>query len=79
MNNNSTTTGAEDSIEARDAPTAADGKMAGEAEATAQVKTTRMTITEAATTHPAIREEAGPTVAASTIIGPGPTENQNDK
>jgi hypothetical protein len=64
-----TTSGAEYNTEARDNLTAADGRMAGE-QATAQVMMTGMTTTVAATTHPAIREEA------STIIGRGSTKNQ---
>jgi hypothetical protein len=40
---------------------------------------TGMIIPEAATIHPAIQEEAGPSVAAITIIGPSPTSYQNEK
>jgi hypothetical protein len=51
--------------------------MAGGEEDTVQPNMIYKMATEAATTHPATREEAGSTVAAISTIGPGPTDNQN--
>jgi hypothetical protein len=59
-------------LEAKDDRLEADGKMGGEA--VAIVTRTTMATPEAATFRPATREEAGSSVAAITIIGPGPTE-----